>query len=140
MKTEQPTLNTSKINELRDFLQIRQGKKCKDYFSRYPLGEEWVYSGKLFSEKIIYSDSGPAEMIRASHRANAFNLPNTRNDKRKELELQWWKEFFKREFKIDIETLHQDYQESEEIPEEEQIIYHGKRFSYNFFLKLAYLY
>ena len=131
-------MNDKELNDLKIFYQIRGGSKCVDFFSRYPLGEEWEMNLKMNLERVIFSDTTPIEKIHAIHEANVFNIHN-KNEELKKIELEWWKEYLQREFKVNLKDLDPRYQDTKTTSQKAQIICHEKLFSNDFFLKFAYM-
>ena len=118
-------MNDKELNDLKIFYQIRGGSKCVDFFSRYPLGEEWEMNLKMNLERVIFSDTTPIEKIHAIHEANVFNIHN-KNEELKKIELEWWKEYLQREFKVNLKDLDPRYQDTKTTSQKAQIICHEK--------------
>ena len=131
-------MDSKELDALRKFYRVRETSKCVNFFSKYPLGEEWEINHRLILEKVIFSDTPPIEKIHTIHEATIFNVHN-KNDDLKKIELEWWKEYLMREFSIDLKNHDPLYQDTITTPKKAQIIYHGKRFSNDFFLKFSYM-
>ena len=131
-------MDSKELDALKEFYRVRKTSKCVNFFSKYPLGEEWEINHRLILEKVIFSDTPPIEKIHTIHEATIFNVHN-KNDSLKKIELEWWKEYLMREFSIDLKNHAPLYQDTITTPKKAQIIYHGKRFSNDFFLKFSYM-